>query len=67
MLELDTLAVVANELGQCPQALRLGQRALEALPPASEQARQIQRHVDGFRRSCGAPPAASAAAVPERP
>jgi Tfp pilus assembly protein PilF len=64
---VDTLAVVASELGQCPQALQLAHRAAEALPPGSQGARAVRRHVDDFERRCGSPLAPLPAAVPERP
>jgi len=64
---VDTLAVVANELGHCPQALRLARRALDELPPGSEAAHEVERHLGAFERRCGTPAATSAAPLPERP
>jgi tetratricopeptide (TPR) repeat protein len=60
---IDTLAVVANELGQCAQALQLARRAGDAFTDGGEQARRVQRHLEEFQRRCGSSPAP----VPERP
>ena len=67
---VDTLATVARELGQCPQALQLARRAAEAVADG-ELARVLARHEEETRRRCHARPSpggpASPTPVPPRP
>jgi len=61
---LDTLATVALELGQCPQALQLTQRSVETAEGGL--ATTLKRHQEQVQRRC-AMPASSATPLPPRP
>jgi Flp pilus assembly protein TadD len=60
---VDTLAVVAGKLGQCPQALQLHRRAL-ALFRAEAQRSSYEDRMRKLERECAAPALPSAAPAP---